>query len=97
MRGNRIRQLARLFDLIDRDQHFRRDLLVHLDVVLELPDDRTAQSFHFIPVIATFVDCDGAGLEEFFMVGELVNTGAGRPFNKHFHRTIRQFQQLQHG
>ena len=39
MRRNRIGELGWLFDLIDRNQHFRRDFLVQLDVGFELRDD----------------------------------------------------------
>ena len=38
MRGDRVGELGRLLDLVDRDDHLGRHLLVQLDVVLELRD-----------------------------------------------------------
>ena len=45
MRGDRIGELRWLLDLIDGDQHFRRDFLVQLHVGFELRDDRPRERF----------------------------------------------------
>ena len=54
MRGDRVGELARILDLVDRDQHLRRDLLVELDVLLELADHRARQRFEFLTLAAAF-------------------------------------------
>ena len=43
MRGDGVGELRRVLDLVDRDQHLGRDLLVELDVLLELRDHRARQ------------------------------------------------------
>src|SRR3546814_6327561 len=48
MRGDRIRQLAEVLDLVDRDQHLRRDLLVQLDILLELRNGGPAEGFQLL-------------------------------------------------
>ncbi len=95
MAGNGVSQLRRLLDLVQRNQDLRRDLLVQLDVLLELRDDRPAERFQFLGV-GTLV---GHRLGERFEVGVgLLEAGDLRTpatLDQHLHGAVRQLQKLQ--
>jgi hypothetical protein len=71
MGGDGIGELARLLDLVDRDQDLRRDLLVELDVLLELRGHGAGQRLDLLVLAQTLRDDLGIGLEEGVVVGEL--------------------------
>ena len=96
VRGHGIGQLAEVVDLIDRDQHFRRDLLVQFDVLLELGDDGPRQGIEFPVVAGIVLDRLGIGLEEVLGVGVLADPCPLAAFDKHLNGPVRQLQQLQH-
>ena len=82
MRGHRIRELARILDLVDRDQDLGRDFLVELHVLLELRDHRAAESLEFAAAFAlVLVERSSAGrLEECSdCLGELTIRALGAP------------------
>ena len=97
MRGNGVGELARFFDLVDRDQHLRRDLFVQLDILLELADHRAAQRFQLLGDAGGFRDALDMRLEKRLGFLEVGDAGAAAAFDQHFDGAIGQFQQLQHG
>jgi hypothetical protein len=97
VRGNGIGQLAGIVDLIDRDQHLRRDLLVQLDVLLELADHGARQGIHLAVVAGLLLKHLGIGLKEIRVVGELGDAGALAAFDQHLDRAVGQLEQLQDG
>ncbi len=56
MGGDRVGELALVLDLVDRDQHLRRDLLVELDVLLELGDHRAGERLDFLALVVAVGD-----------------------------------------
>ena len=48
VRRHRVGELGRVVDLVDRDQHLGRDLLVELDVLLELRHDGARQGLDLL-------------------------------------------------
>ena len=70
VRGDRVGELGRVVDLIDRDQHLGRDLFVELDVLLELRDHGARQRRHLLPLARLLRDAVGIGLEKGLVVGK---------------------------
>ena len=97
VRGDRVRQLARILDLVDRDEHLRRDLLVELDIALELRDDGAHQRLHLALLGLRLLDHLGEGLEMGLRLLEAGDAGALSALHQHLHRAVGQLQQLQHG
>ena len=98
VRGDRVGELRRLVDLLDRDQHLRRDLLVELDVVLELVDHRARQRLDLLLLAGLLGDQLGVGLEEVRVLGEAcVMRARWPPSTSTLHGAVGQLQQLQHG
>ena len=95
MRGNGIRQLRGILDLVDRNQHLGRNLLVELDVLLELRDHRAGQRLDFLAVLVALAHLAGAGDEERIDLGEFLDLGAHAAFDQHLHGAVGQLQQLQ--
>ena len=96
MRSNGIGQLRRVFDLIDRNQHLRRDLLVQFDILLKLRDHGARQGFRLTAFNRRFFDL----FDEGFEIGRgFLVAGHARPsaaFDQYLHRAVGQLQQLQH-
>ncbi len=96
MRGQRVGELRRILDLVDRDQHLRRDLLVELDVLLELRHRRARQRLELLLLAELLLDRLGIGLEEGLVLGEAHDARALSALDQHLHRAVGQLQQLQH-
>ena len=96
VRSHRIGQLARLVDLVDRHQHFWRNLAVQLEILLELRNRRAHERFDFLVVFALFLHDLGPGLEEGIVIGVAQDLGALAAFDQHLYRAVGQFEQLQH-
>ena len=97
MGSNGVRQLCRVFDLIDRNQNLRRNLLVQLDILLELGDHGAGKRLLF-RLFALFVDHRlGESFEEIFIFLERGNARALNPLDQNLDGSVRKFQQLQHG
>jgi hypothetical protein len=97
MGGHRVRQLAGIVDLIDRNQHLGRDLLVELDVLLELGDHRAAERIQLALVALAVLGDLPVGLEELRVVGELDDAGPLAALDQHLHGAVRQLEELEHG
>ncbi len=95
MRGDRVGQLAGVVDLVDRDQHLRRDLLVELDVLLELRDDGASQRLDLLLRARLLADHLRVGLEERLVIGKAHDARPLAAFDEHLDRAVRQLQQLQ--
>ena len=96
MRSDRIRQFSRIFNLTKRNKDFRRYLLVQLDVLLELRDDRTAKCLEVLAVFDDVFDKLGFGLKEFFLVRIPDNLRALASLNQNFNGPVGKLQQLQY-
>ena len=97
MGGDGIGELARVVDLVDRDQHLRRDLLVQLDVLLELPDHRPGQRLQLADLALLVVEGSGFRLEERLALGEALDPRPLPALDQHLHGAVGKLQQLQHG
>ena len=97
MRRHRVGKLAGVLDLVDRDQHLRRNLLVQLDVLLELGNHRAGQRFEFLGLAGNLGQHFGEHLEERLVLGERGDAGAATAFDQHLHGTVGQLEKLQHG
>ncbi len=97
MGGDRVGELARVLDLVERNQNLRRNLLVQFDVLLELADHRTRQRLEFLGRADLFVENFGIGLEELFVLGELLDPRAAAAFDEDLHGAVGQLEQLQNG
>ncbi len=96
VRRNRIGQPRRRLDAGQRRQDFRRNLLVQFHVLVEQRHDRTHQYIDFAFVVGfVFRDQFDDGREMVFQV-DFQDAGTLTAFDQHFHRAVRQFQQLQH-
>jgi hypothetical protein len=96
MRGERVRELGRLVDLIDRHQHLGRNLLVQLDVLLELRDRGAGERFDLLLIADLLADDLGMRLEEGVILGEFDDARALSAFDENLHGSIGQLQELQH-
>ena len=96
MRGDRVGELGRVVDLVDRDQHLGRDLLVELDVLLELRDHGARQRLGLLLLAAAVAEILGIGLEERLVLGKALDARALPAFDQHLDRAVGQLQQLQH-
>src|SRR3546814_3683233 len=95
MRGDRIRQLAEVLDLVDRDQHLRRDLLVQLDILLELRNGGPAEGFQLLALAGDVLQLLREGLEEGIILRELVDARPSATLDQHLDRAVRQLEKLQ--
>ena len=96
VRRDRVRQFARIFNLIERNKYFRRNFLVQLDVLLELRDNRTAEGFEVLAVIDGIVEKFCFSLEEIIVLCVAHDFRALAALDEHLHGSIGEFQQLQH-
>ena len=95
--GDGIGQTASLVDGGQRGQDFRRDFLVEFDELLKLTDQRAAHGLGF-GVFLAFGRQRGDFADKIAGVFiDVIHTGALAAFHQHFHRAIRQLEQLQHG
>ena len=97
VRGDRVGELARIVDLVDRHQHLRRNLLVELDVLLELRDHGAGQRLDFLmrrPGVSSMTF--GIGLKESLVLGKALDARALAAFDQHLDRAVRQLEELQH-
>ena len=95
VRGNRIGELARVLDLVERHQDLGRNFLVELDVLLELAHHRARERFGFARLDDALVHRFRGGLEIVFVVGETGDAGALNAFHQHLHGAIGKLQKLQ--
>ena len=96
MRGDRVGELAGIVDLVDRDQHLGRDLLVELDVLLELRDHGARQRLGLLLLAGILRDRLGDRLEELIVLGKPDDARALAALDQHLDRAVGQLQQLQH-
>ena len=96
MRGDRVGELAGIVDLVDRDQHLGRDLLIELDILLELRDHGAGQRLDFLVRARFLGDRFRVRLKEGLVLGEAHDARALPAFDEDFYRTVGQLQQLQH-
>ena len=96
MGSNGIGQLGCVFDLIDRNQHLRCNLLVQLDVLFELRHHGARQRFRLTAFNRWFFDLFDKGFEIRRGFLEAGHARAPSAFDQNLHRAIGQFQQLQH-
>ena len=97
MRGDRVGELGRLLDLVDRDDHLGRHLLVQLDVVLELRDHGPRRGLQLGGLGRRLFHVDGIGLEELGLAGVADDLDATAALDQHLHGVVGQLQKLQHG
>ncbi len=93
--GNRIRKTRRVIDTRKRRQDLRRDLLVQLDVLIELVQNRTRQHLRL-----ALRQCYGSHERDLcfeILLGpeEVQNAGALGSLDKHLYRAVRELQELQ--
>ncbi len=93
--GDGIGQTAGIVDAGQRSQYLRRYLLVQLDVLIELVDQRTAHRLGLVSDL--FVDGNGLnlGIQMRLVVEDAQHFGALRPFHQHFDRAVGQLEHLQ--
>ena len=96
MRGHSVRELGIIVNLARRADNLGRDLLVELDVVFKLRDDRARQRFDFDRIFVRLDQFNGAGFVIVFAVGVTGHFSARPAFDQHLDGAIGQFQQLQH-
>ncbi len=96
MRGDGIGQFGGIVDLVQRHQHFGRNLPVQLHILLELVDHRTRQRLGLAAFTGIVGDHLGLDLEEIRVLVELDDLGALAAFDQHLHGAVGQAQQLQH-
>lgn len=97
MARHRIRELAGIFDLVDRDQHFGRDLLVELDIALELRDHGAHQRLDLALLGGRLGDGFREGLEIAVGFLEAHDLRAPAALDQHLHRAVRQLEKLEDG
>ena len=97
MRGDRIGQLAGLVDLVERNQHLGRNLLVELDVLLELADHRSSEGVEVLVGVLDVLHPLDFGLEEVVVLGVPDDPRPVAAFDQNLHGAVRQIEQLQHG
>ena len=95
--GDRVGELGRLLDLVDRDDDLGRHLLVQLHVVLELRDHGARGRLQLGCVGRRLFHVDGVGFEELALAGVAHDLHAPAAFDQHLHGVVGQLQQLQHG
>jgi hypothetical protein len=89
MRSHRVGELARILNLVDRNQDLRRDLLVQLDILFELPNDGTRQGFQLLVFAAAIGDDDRIGLEKRLTIGKALDPRPLPALNQHLHCPVR--------
>ncbi len=97
VRGDRVGQRRRIFDLAELDARFRRKPLVELGVILELVDHRAHQRLGLGPVGGVFLDLLDLGGHVAVARHEIDETGALHALDQHADRTVGQLQQLHRG
>ncbi len=93
---DRVRQFRGILDLVARDQRLLRHVLVEFHILLELGQHGALQRLKPGVVAKAVLDWLSDGLEEFLIVGELIDPRAIHAFDQNLHRAIGQLQQLQH-
>ena len=97
VRRHRIGQTTRLGQRSNRGDGFRRDLAVQLDVIFKLLLHGTHECLHVIIGALGLVIGFDFSFKIFAAVVQLVQTRTRLAFDQHFHRTVRQLEQLQNG
>ena len=96
VRGDRVRELAWLFNLIHRDQNFRRHLFVELHILLELARHRAAERLELAGIALVFLHLLGSRFEERRILAELDDPRASAALRQHLDRAVRQLEKLKH-
>ena len=94
VRRHGIGQAGGIINRRDRCQHFRRDLLIELDVALKLTDGRADEDFFLLLGNRDRFTQASLANEETSLFGELFQFGALRTFNQNLDGTVRKLQQL---
>jgi hypothetical protein len=97
VRRDRVGELGRFLDLVDRDDHLGRHLLVQLHIVLELGDHGPRGGLQLGGIGRRLFHVDGVGLEEFGLAGVAHDLDATAALDQHLHGVVGQLQELQHG
>ncbi|MNG95368.1 hypothetical protein D3C79_544030 [compost metagenome] len=95
--GHGIDQAPWLFDAVQRRQHFGRDFLAQLHVLLELRQQRAHEHFRLALGGVDFVDQGNFGTDVPFYFAETLHGAALLALDQHLDGAIGQFQQLQYG
>ena len=95
MRGNSVGQAAGAFNSGERGQHFRRNLLVQLDVLIELREQAAAHRLDFIVVAIALRNRHYFRFVVLFHVQDALDTRAMHTLDQHLDRAVRQLEHLQ--
>ena len=97
VRGDRVGELGRLLDLVDRDDDLGRHLLVQLHVVLELRDHGARGGLQLGGIAgASSISTASASKNSALSVKPAISH-APAALDQHLHGAVGQLQQLQHG
>ena len=96
MPRHQVSQLRRFIAFSHCRQRLFRDVLAHLGIAGKLIAYRAHQRINRGLIARHLVQILGAGLEKIFVFQEIGDLHAALTFDQHFHRAIRQLQQLQH-
>ncbi len=96
VRGNRVGQPAAIVDARHRRQDFRRNLLVELDVLVELPEQRAAHRLDLVRAVFDAGQQGRFGGQVFARIRHADDSRALRALDQHFDRAVRQLQHLEH-
>ena len=96
VRGDRVGQPAAVVDAGHRGQDLGRDLLVELDVLVELREQRPAHRLDLVRLPALAGDRGRLGREVVGLVDDAVEPRPLRALDQHLHGAVGQLQHLQH-
>ncbi len=88
MRGDGVREAARLVDAGQRGQDLGRHLLVQFHVLLELGNDRAHEHVDLAFVVAVFLVEDGDVRGEMITHGDVIDTGSLCTLDEHLDGAI---------
>ncbi len=97
VRGDGIGQTAAIVDARHRREDLRRDLLVELDVLVELREQRTAHRLDLVGAARIARQRNRLGDEVFAAVGDARDARTLRALDQHLHGAVGQLQHLQDG
>ena len=95
VRRDVVREPSGLFDPGQRRKHFRRDLAIEFDVLLELRRHGPREHIHLTLIVLLDVLVRGDFRGEVLPGDELLDAGALDAFYQHLHRAVGELQELQ--